>query len=432
MIGATEPESFPPRTSRPVRAVIAIVGLLAVVQALASRPPTPQPTLFDERRFALYATNLADRGFYGDEAGKWPATVELRAVGYSAHVPPGYPFFLAAFWKIAGSFRAVEFVQALLVGATTVMTMLIALRLFGTAAGIASGLLLVATGVLGTYSKLMLSEVLSVTTLTAGLLVLVVAFERRSTPLLALAGVVLGLATLVRPQSLLLPLALGVWIWFAWGDRRGMAALVLIATFAITLVPWTARNYARLDGFVPVSAMTWANLFLVNNPQATGTFRLPERFVGEDEVRRIRALPELQQEAEWREKVTSYWSDEPGDAFGGWLRNGRVFLTREDAVMRLYYGIAGDRPPRLDERILLILAGAGALSLIAARRLGRSAWPPLIVVAYSMGFFCFFLPEARYRVGMLPMLAVVAAGPAQIAWELLRSAARGRSGTAFA
>ena len=71
----------------------------------------------------------------------------------------------------------------------------------------------------------------------------------------AAAGVVLGVATLVRPVTLLLPLYLiAVLLAFplqAPLKRRGIVFLLL--TFGLVLLPWSVRNYLRFDRFVPVS-----------------------------------------------------------------------------------------------------------------------------------------------------------------------------------
>lgn len=419
--GEARPESFRPRTSRAVWIAIALLSLLGVVQSLLAKPPEHRSLLFDERRFRVYATNLADRGFFGDEAGKFPATQELRTIGYSAYLPPGYPFFLAAFRRLFGGYRLVHVAQALLVGATVALASFTALRLFGGVAAVSTGLLLLATGVLATYSQLTLSEVLTAAVLMATVAMSIVAFERRSWILASAVGLLLGVTALVRPQVLLLPIPLGVWVFFAWGRRRAgaVAALALIAGTLIAVVPWTARNYARLHSFVPVATYTWVNFFIVNNPGANGQFRIPERFIGEEKVRQIRALPEVQQDLEWRRLAMDWVRSHPGAALEGWLRNGGIYLSEEDVVMPLYYGYRGRRPPRLDERWLMPIALAGLLGAAAGRVLDRRVWPLLIVVAYFCAFFCFFLPEGRYRVPMLPVLAVLG-GALPSAWLLLR------------
>jgi Glycosyltransferase family 87 len=81
---------------------------------------------------------------------------------------------------------------------------------------------------------------------------------------LFVAGLVWGLATLVRPVTLLLP----PFVLAALLPRRTRAwreALAATLTFtlgmAVVLAPYTARNYARSGRLVPVSAQVWMNLW---------------------------------------------------------------------------------------------------------------------------------------------------------------------------
>ena len=74
------------------------------------------------------------------------------------------------------------------------------------------------------------------------------------------AGVVWGLATLIRPMTLILPAfvfaALLARSRFDWrGSLRSLAAFA--GGMALTIAPWTARNYARSGHVVPVNAQTW-------------------------------------------------------------------------------------------------------------------------------------------------------------------------------
>lgn len=97
-----------------------------------------------------------------------------------------------------------------------------------------------------------------------------VAREDRRSMLLALAGVLLALATLTRAVFMLFPLALGVYLLVVgMGWRR---ALTLVITYALVVSTWTIYNYAHwqrwviagtgLDGFLYVGATGW------DDPQA--------------------------------------------------------------------------------------------------------------------------------------------------------------------
>jgi 4-amino-4-deoxy-L-arabinose transferase-like glycosyltransferase len=408
-------------------AAIALISVCAVTQSWLVKPQVHRDPFFDETRFKLYATNLLDRGFFGDEAGKWPATVELRSVGYSAYLPPGYPFFLAAlrgtFWGGNGPIRAA---QAILVGITVAAASLIALRLFGKPAAITTGILMVATATLATYSQFALSEILATASLVVALFFVLIAYDRRSWPLMAGAGVVLGLSALTRPQVLLLAIPLGVWVFFGAGRNRGsmVVALALIAGVVIAVGPWMIRNYVRLHALVPVATYSGVSFWIANNPHADGYFRRPEVWIGADEVRRIRSLPEVEQDATWRHMALTWIREHPRDAVAGWIRNGRLFVTRSDLLIERWYAIRRRAVPRLDDRLLFPLAAAGVAVLLAVRRFDRRALLIVLTAGYLMAFFSVFQPEPRFRIALVPVLAILAGGLAALGGSHVRSSGR--------
>jgi hypothetical protein len=99
--------------------------------------------------------------------------------------------------------------------------------------------------------------------------------RRRGFWALLLLGLLLGVATLVRPQSLLLAPLLG--LCATHGEKPGWRkrAFTAVATTAIavaTFAPWTVRNCLRMDRCVLVSANGGWNLLIGAAPEADGTF----------------------------------------------------------------------------------------------------------------------------------------------------------------
>ncbi len=405
-------------------AIVVVLGFVGVVQSLLVQPPEARDPLYDELRFELWTSNLVDRGFYGDTPDQFPAREEMRAVGYRAYVPPGYVFFLAALRKPFGSGPApLRVAQALLVGIAIVVSSLTAARLFGDLAAIVTAGALIATGVLATYSSFALSELLAATTLICSVWLTLVGRDRRSVPVFAAAGTLLGASILVRPQVLLLPIAVAVWCVVANRHARAgaIAALAFAAACGAVVAPWTARNYAQLNAFVPVSTYTWINFWLVNHEGADGIFRRPERDIGEEAVREIRSHGEVAQDLLWRDLALDWVREHPGDAARGWIRNGRRFVGDRDSVITRWYRLRGARVPRVDDRWLFAVAFAGGL-VAAARR--RWNWDVVLlggVALYFVAFFCFFVPTARFRVGVLPVVAVLAGGSIEYAVRLMRA-----------
>ena len=388
------------------------IAAIATVQAALTGAPAARTPGFDERRYELWATNLYRLGFYGDTATSKLAKEELRSVPYSAYVPPGYPFMLVTLKELHADDAATRRgVQAALVGLIVLTAGLISLRLFGPLAALLSEAILVATGVLPTYAQLNMSEILFTATLFGSIALAFFGLRRRSWRLLVCSGLLLGYAILVRPQVLLLPVPIAIYIAFVTGrSRRALAlgAVFLVAAYGV-VAPWTIRNELRLHAFVPVASYTWLNLWEVNNPRANGHFVRPERTIP-DEVRRIRGLPEIQQDNEWRRLALSWIRAHPSKAAIGWVRDVGLFFSYPDPYIRDWYTLHGWRPPRLDERVIYPLVFIAAVLALAYRRRWGEIWLLVIVAGYFVGFFSVFLPLARYRMPLLPFLAIFAAG----------------------
>ncbi|HUO83948.1 MAG TPA: glycosyltransferase family 39 protein [Thermoanaerobaculia bacterium] len=95
------------------------------------------------------------------------------------------------------------------------------------------------------FTLKLLSENLLLFLLPLFFLLLLRGFERDSARLLALAGLVLGLAVLARPNVILMGPASATLVVLYRRSRRGVAmAGLLFATFVLALTPMLARNYA--------------------------------------------------------------------------------------------------------------------------------------------------------------------------------------------
>ncbi|MCA1834600.1 MAG: glycosyltransferase family 39 protein [Actinobacteria bacterium] len=398
-----------------------MIGFIGVLQSLLVQPAVRRPPFFDEQRYKLWASNALDHGFYGDTVDQFPAKEEFRSVPYSAYVPPGYVFFLIALEAPFGRGNVpVRVSQALLVGTSVVAAGLLAHRVFGSAAAIAAAVAVVVTGTLATYSSFALSEVLAATTLVVAVWLAVVARDRRSWRLMAVSGFVLGISVLVRPQVLLLPPLFAAWCFFALGrQRRGViAAVALLAGVAVVVMPWTVRNYVRLHAVVPVSTYTWINFWLVNHAGSDGQFHRPERDIGLAAVKGIRAHDELEQDRIWRRMAMTWIREHPREAFKGWIRNGRRYVGDSDFLLDRWYRLRRHQVARFDDRWLLLLAAAAVV--LCVRSGGWNLVLPAGVAAYFVAFFCFFVPTARFRVGVLPVVAALAGGVAERLWRLMR------------
>jgi 4-amino-4-deoxy-L-arabinose transferase-like glycosyltransferase len=231
-----------------------VVALIALLPRLYVAIAWSKEPVWDGHYYHLGAERLAEGLGYSEDAlvaGQvvWRAWI---------HYPVGYSFFLSLFYRVFGAGLLVAPVLNALLGAGVVAVVHRLGRHFTTPdrARFAAALVALHPGLIA-YSPLVMTEVLATALLfTAGLLLL--AWPGMWRAYLG-AGAVLGIATLVRPDSLLaLPLL------FLMGQKpytkhlvRSLAALGM--AFVIVL-PWTYRNCQKLDGCALVSTNGGWNL----------------------------------------------------------------------------------------------------------------------------------------------------------------------------
>ncbi|MCA9728934.1 MAG: tetratricopeptide repeat protein [Candidatus Eisenbacteria bacterium] len=203
---------------------------------------------------------------------------ELRTTPYFR--PPGYPFLLAAIYKVAGPDPIGPRVVQMVVGLLNVLLgWVLARQVCG------RGAALVTASWLGTYwifpyFEGELQEPAFSTFFLLGLLHVLWRWQRRQrVGWILAAGIVVGVLALIRPNALLLIPVL--WGWLAWiqrSDARLRSRLVgqgLAMGLAATVViaPVTIRNWVVGHQLVPISANGGINLYIGNNADADGTVR---------------------------------------------------------------------------------------------------------------------------------------------------------------
>ena len=184
--------------------------------------------------------------------------------------PPGYPLFLAALYSLAGvHFRVAVFAQVVLGVLTCAFVYAFATRAAGRRAGLIATWLIALDPTYVFTCNLIASENLFAPLLALGLWLAVRdapgpgATGRAIVRHFAPAGVVLGLATLVRAAGLCVPWVVAVWLWKRTPDHATaepsaaatdrahrffrlhpgrVAAVAVLGAFFLTLAPWTARN----------------------------------------------------------------------------------------------------------------------------------------------------------------------------------------------
>ena len=235
-------------------ALVTLGGLALRVAFLYLEPPT-RPVA-DERPWTAWGVETG-----GPKVRFSPLRSDL------AFFPPGYPYFIGAVHAAFDSLEAVKIAQILVSALLIPAVGRIATLAFSPAAG------LVAAGIAAGYPDLVWysvhfwSETLFLTLLFWAFERVLAADASRRTGLAAAAGLLWGLATLTRETALYLtPL---VALWLVWG-RRGAGGVARGSAFllaaALTIAPWTLRNWAKYQAFIPVATAGGLNLWQGNAP----------------------------------------------------------------------------------------------------------------------------------------------------------------------
>jgi dolichyl-phosphate-mannose-protein mannosyltransferase len=245
----------------------------------------------DSATYVELARNWLERGVYGVPINGVLTAVDIRA--------PGYPAFLAVMMAaFHGSHVAILLAQVVVDLATCCVIALLASRLAPTAfkrrAAMAGLWLSALCPFIANYTTGVLTEVLA-TFLTA-LALLVFSEAMAAAPAVyvgampqrawyqdrwLIGGLVTGFATLVRPESPLLVIAVGLVLLTRWWrppnwPRLIRAGALMFAGVILPLIPWAIRNarsvgevqflaprYTQLPGeFVPRGFYSWTGTWL--------------------------------------------------------------------------------------------------------------------------------------------------------------------------
>jgi hypothetical protein len=237
------------------------------------------------------------------------------------------------------------------------------------------------------------------------------------------SGLVLGLATLIRPIALYLPMAVVLVLLLSRvRGRRFLAALLFVVAFAIPVGSWMARNHA-VTGVATISTIQGLNLAYY---RAAGAIAAEERI----------SIDEARERIEAQVQAESFPGVNLGELSQIQSRVGMREIAHHpvgyarSAVRGLAYMLLGPAQSHFVERFketpvgfltkpLIALSAASALLLTLGSVIGvfvwarARAWRPLLLVGVPLGYLLIVGAGheawARFRVPIEPLLAILAA-----------------------
>jgi 4-amino-4-deoxy-L-arabinose transferase-like glycosyltransferase len=370
----------------------------------------------------------------GDAAGYWDLARHLsRGEDFAIYDPPryvermpGFPLVLAGGMKLLGERPLpIRMLLALVGTAACGLVYLLGRELVDHTTGLVASLLAAISPSFVVFSVLFLSETLFAALLLASLIALARLAKAESpapaneTPprrigLAALAGLLAGAATLVRPTWLLVAPGFAIAWLLAPGNRkqRLAPALALLAGLALAMTPWTIRNDRVTGHFIPTTLWVGASLYDGISPQATGDSDM--RFIEQDGLYVQRGVRDFEYQADrhYRHLALKFARERPLHVLAlAAIKLSRFFNPFPNAGQFGHWAIVWG--VGLFEFLVLLLAIAGAWKLRATGWRWLLAGGPLLYFALVHAVF---VGSVRYRLPVeYPLFVLSAVGFQEIA-----------------
>ncbi|MFQ5526270.1 MAG: tetratricopeptide repeat protein [Thermoanaerobaculia bacterium] len=439
-MSAHDPEQFAERRHRQTsrRLLLAIFVLALAVRALyfgqIRDSPFFESPVIDARTYHERAVGVA-RGEWHEDGVFWQ--------------PPLYPYALGALYGVFGPKIAVARLVQLLLGAVVcVLAALLALRLHGRLAAWTAGIALSLCGPMIFFEAELLNPALSLALNLGALLLLVPGSPCAETSTGALselgrlplgrwlaAGLLLGLSALSRSDVLafatlvaLAPLVARAVPAFSRWKRTALFGVAV----ALPILPATAHNVAFGGEWVPISSNFGINFYLGNSGDYERTVGIRpglhwQQLMLEPVRAGIAEDDSSGKSAWWTARALGSIREDPGAWFSGLGKKIALGVAAAETGRNLDPRFFGRYAPLLDR-----LPGwgfifpLGAVGLLLALRARRDAILVLYLVCYALTLLAFFV-SARYRLPMMPVLAVLGGYALDRIWADWRARSRSRA-----
>jgi 4-amino-4-deoxy-L-arabinose transferase-like glycosyltransferase len=408
-----------------VNAAIVLVGLPKVSQSLALTYSMNFGDLYD-----LIAKNLEQGNGYRVDAN----------MGLTMLREPGYPLFLAAVFKLGGyGIQTARVACVLLAFGAALMLLPLARKITGDAMTALSAalLFLLYPGTLVAEARAGI-EIPFIFTVILFMLALYSAVKKGSLLRYLAAGLLLGVAVMVRSQALLFPLLLFVYLVFtskSWSERAKIVSRIAALGLGTMLVmsPWIIRNYRLVHKLVPSATVAGVaaqeGLYTCEYAPAGEPFRLAQTEAGFQRAQFAKQLgmpfvgPYYQ----------LFYSPQDEVAFNKALLRGvsTEYRSHPEVLARCtaknlffnFWFLGKTRQSMLLNVVvqapLLTLALAGVV-ILWKRGLLRKVDIVLLYIFYIPVVQAPIIAHARHSMMIVPFLAILGAVPLVSAWRALR------------
>lgn len=391
--------------------VLIFLGILLALSWMIVVPNTP---VSDQILYHHYASSMASSAGYIDHSGN-----------PTAYWAPGYAFFLTPFYWMGGDSYSTAFFANFLIYLSLILgTYYLGTALYSKQKGMWAAALSACYPTFILYTTIIASELIfcALTVWSLYFLWTFLTSSLRSWNRLFFSGLLLGFATLVRPQAIaFIPLVFMFGFVKKTGLRKKMGHLIVLTIIAISVcVPWGIRNYHYFDHFVLVSANFGTNLFIGNHPGATGGYTklILDKPLPKNRENNI-ALIELDRNL--GKKALTFIKENPGE-YLKLMFNRTILAMRSESIgvawnekgITKQFGAAALFPLKIIANLfyftLLITFILTLICLFIKKQMKSQDWFLLTSIIILSLPFIFIQSQMRYHMPLIPYMILFTAG----------------------
>jgi 4-amino-4-deoxy-L-arabinose transferase-like glycosyltransferase len=175
---------------------------------------------------------------------------------------PLFPLFLAGLFKLGGeSLFYIRIVQAALGAIITLQIVVIGRRVGGLGVGIVAGVLWAIYPMSTFMSGIFYPAILLTGLMTSAVLCLLPSAKNYAyTARVALAGLLLGAATLTKPMVFATIVVVAFWLFMQRRSGRLLLVSIFLGSALVALLPWTLHNVVKHGRLIPVESRSLEEL----------------------------------------------------------------------------------------------------------------------------------------------------------------------------
>lgn len=414
-----------------------IIGVVLRLAWIVAMPVAPES---DEAIYDGLARNIANGVGFIDNF----SPPDFHDAGKLAFRPPGYPYLLAAIYKVFG--QDVKWGQAfnLVLSALLIyLTYLLAKLLRGEAVGRLAAVLVAFSPEMIAISAFLAIEVPTAIGLSLALILVIRAAPNWTVKLMVLAGIALGIGAEMNFVIFLVPFPLLIAMWYVgkhfWRALLGFG--VMLVTTLLVMLPWAIRNTQVLGSFVLTS--TNSGLVMYQGTITTGNGGTVEddsfasdadRIQFDQLATEIEAKGDVGADAAWKQLAIANIRANPV----GWVVYGLtkkmptlyvfdyVYVARAVSRAKELHNLPGVVSAGLQGitqfyYVLVMIPMLFALLNVRAYRRAPFRLALLLVILYWSGVYFLFIGDSRYHIPLVTVFALLGASAlctlAQLYWR---------------